>query len=141
MIKLFYRFFILVLTLVISLCSCKPAVNEVVEHSHSASGVYDFTSEWPENEFTNHIPKPSRGTVWYTYSFNNKEAFSVYLSEISMGESDAYVDELKSEGYALIAEESNDVSAGINMFKDDVYLSIAYSNGVLGIMIITDYKF
>ncbi|MBQ3046316.1 MAG: hypothetical protein IJD49_10230 [Clostridia bacterium] len=106
--------------------------------SESNSGEYNFISEWPDNEFTHYVPKPEYGKVWYTYSFNNREAFSISLEQISEEESNLYIEKLKSFGYVIFGKASNDVSTGINMVKDNIYLSIAYSDGVLGMMIIKE---
>lgn len=140
--KILYKFLFAVSVVIVLLfsvlCSYDNSNDSHVLTTESSLGEYNFNTEWPDNEFTENVPKPEHGSVWYTYSFNDRDAFSVSLDEISVEESDIYIEKLKSYGYVILRKASNDVSTGINMVKDNIYLSIAYSEGVLDILIMKD---
>ena len=90
---------------------------------------------WPENEFTAQIPQPQAGTPDYVLDSTSNGRYAVFLRGISMEDSAAYVDLLKLQGYAEVAGEGNDVSVGTLLQKGRTCLSIAYTDGELGILI------
>lgn len=92
-------------------------------------------SAWPENEFTAQIPQPQTGTPDYVLDSTAEGRYAVFLRGISMEDSAAYVDLLKSQGYAEVAGDGNDVSVGTLLQKGETSLSIAYTDGELGILI------
>lgn len=57
------------------------------------------------------------------------------MKELSKAESADYIEELKEQGYSEVASEGNDVSVGTILQKNNVYLSISYSDAILGILI------
>ena len=57
------------------------------------------------------------------------------MKELSKEESDDYIEELKEQGYSEVASKGNDVSVGTILQKNNVYLSISYSDAILGILI------
>ena len=90
---------------------------------------------WPPNEFTAQIPQPQAGTPDYVLDSTSNGRYAVFLRGISMEDSAAYVDLLKLQGYAEVAGEGNDVSVGTLLLKGQTCLSIAYTDGELGILI------
>ena len=89
----------------------------------------------PENEFTAQIPQPQVGTPDSVLDSTSNGRYAVFLRGISMEDSAAYVDLLKLQGYAEVAGEGNDVSVGTLLQKGQTCLSIAYTDGELGILI------
>ena len=68
------------------------------------------------------------------YSEEGKK-YNIIVENISRDKSDDYIKKLKSEGYKIVESSSNNVSAGTILRKDKKYLSISYSDGILGMMI------
>ncbi len=99
---------------------------------------YVPASEWPENDYTAQIPRPETGQVEYINDWSSEGKFGVWLTDLSKEDSDQYVEQLKEAGYQEISQAENSVSVGTMLWKDDIYLSIAYSDGSLGILIMTE---
>ncbi len=99
---------------------------------------YVPASEWPENDYTARIPRPESGQVEYINDWSLEGKFGVWLTDLSKEDSDQYVEQLKEAGYQEISQAENSVSVGTMLWKDDIYLSIAYSDGSLGILIMTE---
>lgn len=97
-----------------------------------------FVTEWPENEYTSQVVKPEYGEMDFIYDLSESGRYAVFLKEISREESEAYVEQLKEFGFAEIASDGNDVSIGTLLQKDNIVLSIAISDGGLGMMIMED---
>lgn len=94
-----------------------------------------YITEWPENEFTSQITKPKNGEVDYIYDFSASGRYAVFMKEMSAEKSADYIEELKEQGYSEVASKGNDVSVGTILQKNNVSLSISYSDAILGIMI------
>lgn len=93
-------------------------------------------TEWPENVFTSKIVKPSNGTIDYAIDESASGRYTVFFKDITMEQSEAYIEELKNAGYTSVAGTKEDVAIGVMLQKDDVMLSVACSDGGLGIRII-----
>ena len=100
----------------------------------------EYVSEWPENEFTECIPKPEHGELDYICDYSEHGRYQVVIKEIEMSESEEYVDTLLSMGYAELVSDGNNVSVGRMLQRDNVTLSVSYSDGVLGILITISEK-
>ena len=100
----------------------------------------EYVSEWPENEFTECIPKPEHGELDYICDYSEHGRYQVVIKEIEMCESEEYVDTLLSMGYAELVSDGNNVSVGRMLQRDNVTLSVSYSDGVLGILITISEK-
>ena len=98
----------------------------------------EYVTEWPDNQFTACIPEPAAGEVDYVRDGTDTGRYEIVMKEISREESAAYVEELLAQGYEELAADSNEVSAGVLLEKEDVMLSIACSDGVLNILITLD---
>ncbi len=75
------------------------------------------------------------GTVDYVLDYTDSGRYAVFIKDISSEESDQYVKELKANGYSAIHSDANDVSVGTMLESEDAYLSISYSEEILGILI------
>lgn len=95
----------------------------------------EYVMEYPENEFTAQIIKPEHGSVDYIMDFSDDGRYMITFSGISQTEADEYIDKLEELGYSEIASEGNEVSVGTMLYKDGVYLSIAYTDSGMGMLI------
>ena len=103
---------------------------------HLSKGTTEYTSEWPENEFTALIPKPDFGRTESVMDMSEYKRFVVSLTDVEDGELEGYLDSLPDAGFYKMEYSSNDVSVGAMYQNDDgVVLSIAGSSGSMGIMI------
>lgn len=96
----------------------------------------EYLTEWPENTFTAKIVKPQSGTMDYVLDYSDSGRYAIFVKDISTEESDKYVEELKAKGYSEVRADKNSASVGMMLERDDAYLSISYSEGVLGVMIV-----
>ena len=95
-----------------------------------------YLTDYPENEFTARIPKPANGTIDYVIDDSANGRYAVFFKDITMEQSEAYIKDLKAAGYTNVAGKKEDIAIGEMLQKDDVTLSVACSDGGLGIQII-----
>lgn len=131
--------FIFVILACLLFAGCSVKGNPTVEPSNA---VWDMTgaepeylTQWPENAFTEKITQPQNGTVDYVLDYTDSGRYAIFIQDISSEESDQYVKELKDNGYSEIHSDANDVSVGTMLESEEAYLSISYSDGILGILI------
>ena len=67
--------------------------------------------------------------------YTDSGRYAIFIKDISSKESEQYVQELKDSGYSEMDSAANDVSVGTMLEKGDAYLSVSYSDGVLGVLI------
>lgn len=96
----------------------------------------EYLTEWPENAFTEKIAQLQSGTVNYVLDYSDSGRYAIFVKDISTEESDKYVEELKAAGYSEVRSDGNSASVGMILERGDAYLSISYSEGVLGVMIV-----
>lgn len=138
--KRVYRIFVpLILVCAFTLlagCSNNEAANTSNGSTWDLSNVEPvYVTEWPENEFTSQIIKPENGEIDCVYDFSDSERYAVFMKDISAEQSAEYIEELKELGYSEIASDGNYVSVGKMMQKDNVILSVAYSEDGLALLI------
>lgn len=97
-----------------------------------------YLTDYPENEFTVQIPKPEDGTIDYVIDDSINGRYAVFLKDITMEQSESYISELVNAGYRQMTGTKTDVAVGQMFSNNDVMLSVAYSEGVLGIQIIME---
>ena len=101
-----------------------------------AAGVEpEYLTQLPDNEFTAKIVPPQVGALDYVLDHSDSGRYAVFFKGSSSEDSAAYVDALKSIGYTELQSAANDVSTGTMLERDDAYLSVSYSDGVLGVLI------
>jgi len=125
----------------IALTGCsnqKPTGNEGAAMWDLTDAKPIYVSEWPENDYTAKISAPQYGEINYIYDFSNEGCYAVFLKNISKEESEKYVDVLIQDGFTEQFTEGNAVSVGTTLGKDDVILSVAYSDGSFGMIIMID---
>lgn len=95
----------------------------------------EYITEWPENEYTELIPKPEYGTMDYVCDYSDTGRYMLVLTDITKEQSGIYMDELKEQGYTEIYSKGNEVSVGTMLQKDNAVLSVAYSDDIFNILI------
>ena len=95
----------------------------------------EYLTQLPDNAFTEKIVQPQVGALDYVLDYDDSGRYAVFFKDISSEESAAYVDALKSIGYTELQSAANDVSIGTMLERSDAYLSVSYSDGVLGVLI------
>ena len=129
----------LLLGILLTLSGCAP---EAQPQPGSLSGsapdetpVMTEIDAWPENEYTEAIFPPEAGEPFYTLSDAQGGMFSIFYQNITREQGEQYVDALCADGFTALEKDANAVSVGQLLEKDGVILSIALSEGVLGISI------
>ena len=107
-----------------------PAIDLTVEP--------EYTSIWPENEFTEEVLRPGYGNVRYICDYSQDGRYMIVMEDITMEQSDEYVRQLKDHGFSEVASESNKVSTGAMLEQNGVILSIAFSGEELCMLITLD---
>lgn len=97
-----------------------------------------YVTEWPDNEYTSHIIKPEHGEMDYVYDLSDAGRYALFLKEISEEQSLEYIGQLKELGFSETFSDGNAVSVGTVLEKDNVLLSIAFSDGILSMVITTE---
>ena len=97
--------------------------------------VPEYLTQWPENAFTEKVTEPQSGTISYVQDHSASGRYALFIKDISAEECGKYIEELKAIGYTEIHAAANKVSIGTMLERDDAYLSIAYSEGLLGVLI------
>lgn len=132
--------FLLILLLVCSLftaCSAKadPAGALPDAAWDAASAEPEYLTQWPDNAFTEKIVPPQSGTVDYALDYSDSGRYAIFIRDISSEGSDEYVKTLKSIGYSEMRTAANSVSVGTLFESNETYLSVSYSEGILGLVI------
>lgn len=135
-------YYILCVTVLLLLAGCQgnTAPADGSDGSWLLEAEPEYVSEWPENEFTECIPEPEHGELDYICDYSESGRYQVVIKEIEMSESEEYVDTLLSMGYAELVSDGNNVSVGRMLQRDNVTLSVSYSDDVLGIIITISEK-
>lgn len=134
-----------VIMLSLTACSVKkpenlPLEDAIVEIPDSV--VLDKTEEWPENSYTEKIPKPAGKVLWSMVDHDN-DICGITIRGLSKGSIDSYMDELQNAGFQKIRKMEKPltgegyVSLG-TLFSDGARtLSLSYAEPVLMITIST----
>ena len=127
---------VFVLNLVFVGCTDNTDLNNNSETMWNVSGAEPvYITEWPQNEYTSQIIKPEKGKIDYIYDYSDSGRYALFFKYISAKESAEYIEKLKHHGYSEIISDGNNASSGTFLKKDDVTLSISYSEECLGIVI------
>lgn len=132
--------FLLIFPLVCSLftaCSAKddPADARSDAAWDAASAEPEYLTQWPDNAFTKKIVPPQSGTVDHALDYTDSGRYAIFIKDISSEESDEYVKTLESIGYSEIRSAASGVSVGKSFEGNEAYLSVSYSEGILGLVI------
>lgn len=92
-------------------------------------------SQWPENDFTAQIFPPQNGEIDFVYDYSASNRYALSFRNLSIEDAAEYVAALKAAGFAEIASEANDASAGAMLQKGNTTLSIAYSQDAMIVLI------
>ena len=95
----------------------------------------EYLTQWPDNAFTEKIVQPQSGMIDHVLDYTDSGRYAIFIRDISLEESEQYVKALKGAGYAEMHSAGNNVSVGRMLESDEAYLSVSYSDGVLGVVI------
>ena len=127
---------ILSLCALIALTGCaSKSENAAQDTSWLANATPVYVSEWPDNALTAGLPRPESGEIDYIYDLADSGHYAIWYKNISIEQGKAYVQALKDAGFAEVASEDGGVSVGTLLQKGDTVLSVALSEGVLGLLI------
>ena len=129
------RFYIVIAVFaLVLLCGCSvPSKNQPV----SGEIVYVSPDFWPEDRIVSDLPRPDGETYW-VLDESHIGRYSMTFTDVTEEESEAYIDTLKKEGFREYSSEGNEGSGGLILFRDGMYLSVAYSDGTLGFTAVTE---
>ncbi len=94
-----------------------------------------YLTQWPDNEYTSQIPEPTHGKINYVYDLSDTGRYALFLKDISEDASKDYIGQLKGYGYTEMFSDENAVSAGTVLAKENSILTIAYSDGMMSILV------
>ena len=94
------------------------------------------TDQWPKNQYTQNLPQPQAGTIDSILWDKNAKYYAIFLNNITKKQGQAYLEQLKEEGFQEIAWEENAAAGGVLLQKDSVMLSISISNQEMSIYIV-----
>ena len=127
---------ILSLCALIALTGCAPKSDPSAQYASWLTGAEPiYVSEWPDNALTAGLPLPESGEIDYIYDLSDSGHYAIYYKDISIEQGKAYVQALKESGWTEIASGDGGVSVGTLLQKGDTVLSVALSEGVLGLLI------
>lgn len=126
---------LLCVVMVVLMVGCSSSKNEVIDSNTSFEGNVVEITKWPQNRFTDVIVEPTSGTVDYVIDDSDNGRYAIFYSEISMSESEDYIEALKSLGYHSVNDKKEDAAISVILEKDNVILSISASEGILGIYV------
>ena len=118
------------------LAGCAPKSDPSAQYASWLTGAEPiYVSEWPDNALTAGLPRPESGEIDYIYDLSDSGHYAIYYKDISIEQGKAYVQALKDAGFAEVASADGGVSVGTLLQKGDTTLSVALSEGVLGLLI------
>lgn len=127
---------ILSLCALIALTGCASKSDPSAQYASWLTGAEPiYVSEWPDNALTAGLPRPESGEIDYIYDLSDSGHYAIYYKDISIEQGKAYVQALKESGWTEIASGDGGVSVGELLQKGDTVLSIALSEGILGLLI------
>lgn len=98
--------------------------------------------QWPDNRFTQSIPRPSSGTVTAVSQGSSAgyQIFAVYLDDVDEAEVDAYLQEVQEAGFQSVQDSlgiaaENAVALGELFYNGEVSLSVAASGSALSLAV------
>ena len=120
----------------IALTGCASKSDPSAQYASWLTGAEPiYVSEWPDNALTAGLPRPESGEIDYIYDLAGSGHYAIYYKDISIEQGKAYVQALKESGWTEIASGDGGVSVGTLLQKGDTVLSVALSEGILGLLI------
>lgn len=120
----------------IALTGCASKSDPSAQYASWLTGAEPVSvSEWPDNALTAGLPRPESGEIDYIYDLSDSGYYAIYYKDISIEQGKAYVQALKDEGFIEAASGDGGVSVGELLQRGDTVLSVALSEGILGLLI------
>lgn len=121
--------------LLFTLSACTIPNNDTLPGFDLTGAIPEFLDELPQNELTALIKMPESGSLDYVLDLTESSRYGIFWKEITREQSNAWLDGLLESGYEKVQYASNEVSVGTILKNGDVYLSIAYSDNALSVLI------
>ncbi len=115
------------LLLLLPLAACS------IGHGEADPPEYIPLSDWPENRFTDSLPRPEAGTP--EYALLSGDACAVFLTGITREEGEAYLQALEEAGFRRAADAQEESAGGFLLIREETAVSVSLSEGTLGIRI------
>ncbi len=100
--------------------------------------VYQYGGDWPENEYTEAVPRPK---IDVYAAGTEEEEFTVMFSGASVDDIKAYAEELKAAGFTVDPDEEDVSYGGMTVYtysasnRDGFHVDLFYSVSQSGMMI------
>ncbi len=123
--------FLLIILLICLACCTFVGCNSTTESN------IEYVSSWVSNSYTDLIPKPAYGDVYYIIDESDDGSFTIALNNLTSGECTAYINTIVLYGFIKDENIENNVSSSAYFTKDGVGVSVIYDNSVMSITIST----
>lgn len=132
----FFRVMIAI-SLIIALSGCGRNSEFIPDDNKNdvSSVVKEEITEWPDNVYTQAIIKPEIGEMDYVLYDEQAGYYALFLKNVSLEEGTQYIQLLQENGFETVANDSNSVTIGEVLQKDDTGLSVSVSENVLALYI------
>lgn len=131
---------IIVAAFVLSLSACMAADSGDLPSFDLSGAEPRFLENLPHNELTWLVEMPNVGELDYVLDLTENDRYGIFWKDISSEQSKIWLDGLIESGFSKVQYAANEVSVGTILKKDDVYLSISYSENVLSVLIAKKYE-
>ncbi len=114
----------------------KPDGTWVIKSENGEEG--QLGGNWPDNDFTKLLPKPSFPLLAATTS---DQEFSVAFTDVTIEQIRDYVEQIKARGFTLNAETTDQEAMGMVIYMyeaahaDGYTLTITYTDGTSGVVV------
>lgn len=78
-------------------------------------GEGQYGGEWPNNKYTQMVPKPNFGTVMATYIEN--DSCNVTLCDVTVDQMKAYASKVKQQGFNIDVEVEDSTAFGVTIYS------------------------
>ncbi len=122
------KFFLLCLLITLACCvfvGCNSSTESNIE----------YVDSWVSNTYTDFIPKPSAGDVYYIIDETDDGSFTIALNNVTATDCTTYISTLALYGFMTDTNIENNVSSSAYLTKDSVGVSVVYESGVMEITI------
>ena len=131
---------IVIWALAVILTGCKDQASAAASDLASQMVFLD-AGKWPQNHYTDMVPKPEFGVVEQAWVNSEQKSCAVVLAEITQEDLEEYQKKLQDDGFVRIAEAEEamegNTSIGLLYTKGETSVSIAFYEGrcTLGIFL------
>lgn len=122
-----------VVGLLLMLSGCAPAGGVP-----SPNPVQQLIHSWPHNAYTQMVPQPAHGAPMRVIRDERAGFYAIFLEDITRQQGEAYLDDLRAQGFERQIGDRNGVAIGQLWTKGTVTVSVSISDQTLGLYIHLD---